>query len=92
MCLLPDALLLCLWFVRFVDLMRADHTTFLVSNLVAAAPLEAFGPLVEKIVVNGTMTVLVPVIPSAAVPIDFEFACISSACLSLFTYHYCIYL
>jgi len=63
--------------------MRTIHTPFLISSLVAAIPFEAFGVLVEKVIVNCTVALFVPVIPSAAIPIDFELAWILLVCLSL---------
>jgi hypothetical protein len=79
MCLLPNSSLLSLWFVCFVNLMLAVYTPFLTSISAAARPFEAFGVLIEEVSVDSTMAILVPVIPSATIPIDFEFAYTLSA-------------
>jgi hypothetical protein len=53
--------------------------TIFVPDRIAALPFETFGMIIEKIGVNGTMAFLIPIIPSTAIPIDFEFAYILSA-------------
>jgi hypothetical protein len=85
MCLLPNSSLLSLWFIRFVNLVLAAYTPFLTSISAAARPFEAFGVLIEEVSVDSTMAILVPVVPGTAIPIDFEFACISLA-----PSHYCM--
>lgn len=66
--------------------MRAIDTTFLISNFIATIPFEAFRVFIEQVIVNGTMAILVPVIPGAAIPVHFELACVSLAPLSPTTY------
>jgi hypothetical protein len=81
-CLLPNSPLLGLWFVRLVNLVWTICAALLVPVPFAAFPSEAFGVLVEEVIVNGTMAILVPVIPGTAIPIDFELTCIPSEFLA----------
>jgi hypothetical protein len=79
MCLLPNPSLLSLWFVCLISLMRPGLTPFLTPSRIAALSFEAVGILIEEVGVNGAMASFIPIIPCTAIPIDFEFACVSSA-------------
>jgi hypothetical protein len=79
MCLLPNSSLLNLWSVCLIGLMRPGLTPFLNSSPIAALPFEAVGILIEEVGVNGAMASFIPINPDFTIPIDFEFACVSSA-------------
>jgi hypothetical protein len=77
--LFPNSSLLDLWFVCIISLVWAGLAAFLTPCPITASPCETVSILIEKAGINGAMASFIPIIPSTAIPIDFKFACNSSA-------------
>lgn len=71
----PNSPLLDLWFELLIELVRTDHTRFLISRSVAARPSKAFRTVIYKIQIDSSMTVFIMIGPEVVVPVDFECSC-----------------